>query len=287
MVNYLPTPDSCWKTKPPLNILGTTFLVLSLLLSPCSTLADAKIVDVTTLTDYEPFTFGPTGAVLRERINPGQDSKDLKGFDWDIVRESFHAMGATITLNVVPWKRGVKLLENGHTDILFATTKTEQRIAKGYYFSKNAIHSIKNTLYVRANDPIKWNGDVNTLNRVLKGKKVGVRRGFSFGTWWDGNKSKLGATINEVDSDKSNFKKLQKKRLDFVLAYDIPSDYMLSKTGTKSAYRKIGDVGESTEYLATHKAKESVSAVNIFDEGFAVIKATGKLAEIKKKWGLD
>lgn len=270
-----------------MKILGTTFLVLSLLFSPCSTFADATIVDVTTLTDYEPFTFGPTGAVLRERISPGQDSKDLKGFDWDIVRESFHAMGATITLNVIPWKRGVKMLESGHTDILFATTKTEQRVAKGYYFSRSAIHSIKNTLYVRANDPIKWDGDVNTLHLVLEGKTVGVRRGFSFGTWWDGNKSKLGATISEVDSDKFNFQKLQKRRLDFVLAYNIPSDYMLSKTGEKSMYRKIGHVAESTEYVATHKDKGSVSATKIFDEGFAVIKATSKLAEIKRKWGQE
>lgn len=262
------------------------FLVLSLLFLPHRGLADSKNVDLTTLTDYEPFTFGPT-AVLNEHIPPGQDSASLQGFDWDIVRESFHAMDTTITLSVVPWKRGVILLENGRTDILFATTKTEQRIAKGYYYSNNAIHSIKNTLYVRAEDPIVWDGDVDKLNQVLEGKTVGVRRGFSFGTWWDGNKSKLDATISEVESDKTNFLKLGKGRLDFVLAYDIPSDYMLSKTGTQGAYRKIGYVGESNEYLATHKDRGSVSAINIFDKGFAVIKANGKLAEIKRKWGRE
>lgn len=65
-----------------------------------------KLVSLATLTDFAPFCFPRQGASFAavEEIAPGTDSKQLQGYSWDVVRESFHAMGYTIRLYVVPWE---------------------------------------------------------------------------------------------------------------------------------------------------------------------------------------
>jgi len=265
--------------------LTSTFLALFLFFSSYGAEAQLRTVDVSTISDHEPFTFGTDDTVFGEMIKPGQDSTTLKGYDWDIVREAYHAMGATIKLNVMPWKQALKMLENGNTDVLFPTTETQQRIEKGFRFSKSPIHTSNQTIYVRIDDPVAWDGDVNSLNAILSGKKVGALLGYSYGTWWDAYKLKLGDRLDENASDGINFKKLERGRLDFVMAYEISADYMLSNEGHSNRFKKIGNVSQTTEHIATYGESGSVKAVDLFDEGYAKIKANGKLAAIKKKWG--
>lgn len=64
-----------------------------------------KIVKVATLHDYEPFCFSEKFTV--EVISPGKNSISLKGYSWDIVRNSYHHMGYTIELHVLPWPRAL------------------------------------------------------------------------------------------------------------------------------------------------------------------------------------
>lgn len=264
--------------------LSSAFLGLFLFFSSYTAEAQLRIVELTTLSDYEPFTFGADEATLGEQIEPGHDSKALKGYAWDVTREAFHAMGVAITLNVVPWKRAVKMLENGDTDILFPTTRTNQRLAKGYRFSEHSVLTINQTLYVRADDPVIWDGDVNSLYTILNGKKVGTRLGWSYGNWWDANKSELGARLDENTAGSTNFKKLQRNRLDFVLAYDAIADLMLFNAGQTVQFKKVGRIDQTSEYIAAFGENGSSIAIDLFDQGYAKIEANGKLDEIRRKW---
>ncbi|MBF0201506.1 MAG: hypothetical protein HQK66_09380, partial [Desulfamplus sp.] len=67
-----------------------------------------KFVRVATLDEYPPYCFPrETKKGFQETVPPGEDSVNLQGYSWDILRESFHAMGYTIHLSVYPWKRAV------------------------------------------------------------------------------------------------------------------------------------------------------------------------------------
>lgn len=269
-----------------MKLVSRSFITTCLFLGTFFTAVQAsQSVTVTTLTDYSPFTFGVEGSVKNEKIPPGYDSASLQGYDWDILRSSFHAVGVTVELSVVPWSRGVSLLEAGKTDILFPTTKTDKRIEMGYHFSEQPVHTIKNVLYVKADSNLQWDGDIDTLRKVLKGKNVGVRRGFSYGTLWESEVEKLRGQIQKANDDSMLFKMLRSGRVDFVIAYDIPTDFTLRQMGMTDSFKKIGNVGTSTEYIATHGTKGSVEAVDLFNKGFAIITGNGKLEAIRAKWG--
>ena len=239
-----------------------------------------------TLTDYKPFTFGPPASKsLEETIPPGKDSEKLVGYDWDVIRESFHSMGYKINLNVVPWSRGVKMLEKGKFKGLFPTTKTEERMKK-YLYSKIPIHTLKVTLYANKDTAIKWDGNLETLEKVLEGKTVGVQRDWSYGSWWDSRKDKFKFKIEKVNDSIANFKKLKSGRIQVALGYDITSDTVLKEEKMTGLFKKIGTIAETKEYLATHKDLGDDKVIKTFEQGFEKISKSGVLANIKKKWNV-
>ncbi|NRA46704.1 MAG: transporter substrate-binding domain-containing protein [Oligoflexales bacterium] len=248
--------------------------------------AQAATAVLGTLTDYKPFTFGPPPSKsLEETIPPGKDSQKLVGYDWDVIRESFHSMGYNINLNVVPWSRGVKMLEKGKFKGLFPTTKTEERMKK-YYYSEFPIHTLKVTLYTNKDTKIDWDGNLDTLEKVLEGKIVGVQRDWSYGSWWDSRKDKFKFKIEKVNDSVANFKKLKSGRIHVALGYDITSDTVLQEEKMAGLFKKIGTIAETKEYLATHKELGDKKIIQTFEQGFKKISQSGVLTKIKKKWNV-
>ncbi len=102
-------------------------------------LAAENMVTVATLRDYSPYCFAKENAETQEEelIPPGKDSIQLQGYSWDIVRESFHSMGYTINLSVVPWSRGMKMAENGRTEnsIRLSQNGNKSAVCAFYFFS--------------------------------------------------------------------------------------------------------------------------------------------------------
>ncbi len=81
-------------------------LLLAVLSIPTSLFGAEKVVALATFTNFIPFCFNrqPAVEIPGETIPPGSDSRQLQGYSWDVVRESYHAMGYTIRLYVVSQK---------------------------------------------------------------------------------------------------------------------------------------------------------------------------------------
>jgi len=91
------------------------FLTLGLLgIIPFIVFSTEKIVTVTTLTNNPPFTFSKLNYKKKTTkvIPPGSDSQRLQGYSWDVLRESFHEMGYTVKLYIVPWARAFIRVKN-------------------------------------------------------------------------------------------------------------------------------------------------------------------------------
>lgn len=238
--------------------------------------ADNKIVKVATLIDYAPFCFANTKHQINQTIQIGQDSKDFQGYSWDVLRESYHEMGYTILLLIMPWARAVNNIENGNVDILFPTGINSKRI-KIYNYSDEPINTAKFVVYVRADNDLEWNG-----LQSLQGLNIAQKRGFNYG-------DKLAATpeitLSDVNTVKQGFQMLESNRVDGFLGYEYNWDYILKQEGWKDKFRKLPDFDSSSEYLVALKTNpRGKELLEAFDTGKKRLAVNGKLNEIETKW---
>jgi polar amino acid transport system substrate-binding protein len=238
-----------------------------------------KTVKVGTLTDYPPYCFDKENAVKKpvEVIPPGSDSKQLQGYSWDIIRESYHQEGYTIELYVTPWSRCLTNVESGVVDVMGPAGKNDERL-KIYNYSKEAINRADFVVYVNKDSNIEWNG-----LESLEGLNIAQRRGFNYGEKWNNN-----TTINKIDIDEdilNGFKSLKKGAFDGFVGYEIPWDYELKKSSIKDDFRKLSSFDFSEEFLVSHKNfPESKKYLEIFDKGKNKIIESGKFEEIENSW---
>ncbi len=258
------------------NIYKKIFIILVLVST--STLFANKIINISTLSDYPPFTFVEKGLITPpyEIIPPNTDSKFLKGYSWDIVRESFHILGYTIKLTIVPWARCVKYIENQKTDLIFPAIKNNQR-QTDFYFSKQPVDKQNLIIYLKNNSNLKFNG-LKSLNNL----KIGTMKGWSFGEEFD--------NANYILKEKSytilsGLKKLIKGNLDGVAGYEISYDYILKQNKIYEKVKKTVLFHSTFEYLISYKKnKHSKYFLNEYDTGKELIIKNGIFDNISRKW---
>ncbi len=238
--------------------------------------AETKIVKVATLIDYTPFCFANPIHQTDQTIQIGQDSKDFKGYSWDVLRESYHEMGYTIQLSLLPWSRALYCVENGSYDILFPTGVNKER-KKIFNYSKEPINSANFVVYVLEDKEIEFK-DLNSL----KGLRVARKRGFNYG---DKINAATGIKLVDVETVLQGFKMLSGKRVDGFLGYEYNWDYLLKREGLVAQYKKLPPFDSSEEYLVAIKTNPRGNEfLDVFDTGKKRLAASGKLEEIKRKW---
>ncbi len=254
------------------------FLFTIISISKPATASD-KVVKLATLPDFPPFSFVIESYDFdAEIIPPGEDSNRLIGSSWDIVRESFHAMGYTIQLQIMPWKRALLLTEKCEIDILFPAGKNTAR-QQVYQYSTEPINTINYVLYVRPDSPLQWDGlDLESLTGLL----IGVKKGWTYGDEW--NNAEHFIKFN-VDGVVQGFKMLDKKRLDALAGYEEIYDYHLTQIKWKNKYKKLAYFGGSLEYPIGCKDSELVKEkLSDFKEGKQIISDNGMLELITQRW---
>jgi len=240
--------------------------------------AGEPVVRIATLTDFPPHCFGKENAakILEETIAPGQDSSQLQGYAWDVVRESYHARGHTIRLHVVPWSRGMHYVETGKVDVIFPAMRTEER-EKKFHFSKEPVIRSSFIVYVPASSTFEWTGLAS-----LNGKRVVGVQGWAFGKDWEANS---GIIKMEAYSILQGFEMIRKGWVFGIAGYDVPFDYVLKQNGLTHAFRKLPSWGAAEEYvLGSRRGARASELLRTFDAGKRTIEENGTLMTIKAKW---
>ncbi|MCP4020918.1 MAG: amino acid ABC transporter substrate-binding protein [Desulfobacteraceae bacterium] len=242
---------------------------------------EAKIVNVTTITDYAPFCFYKKGQQgFHDEVAPNQASSIFNGFAWQILLQSYHAMGYTVRLSIFPWKRGMVMMDKGQVDIIFPTVKNPERLKK-YAFSKELSYPPNYYLiYVSKDRPFKWHG-LKSLNK----KKVGVIKAFSYGPAWAKYLAEGKAKIYEFYKLDDLFQQLAMERVDAIVGYQLSYDYNLHKLGMADKFKRMPPFDESKSFVMGKKNPKVENLLSIFDQGKAKLKESGKLKEIMIKWG--
>ena len=144
-----------------------------------------------------------------------------KGFFSEVIKEVFKDAGYISKTNLFPWKRAMKRVINGESDILLTLYWTEER-------SKDMIYSD-----VITEAPIGFfrrKGENIVFNKLedLKKYTIGIVNGYSNGEEFD---KATYLKTEGVHKDLLNFKKLMYNRIDlclgdkFVGLYTITKDY--------------------------------------------------------------
>lgn len=246
------------------------------LVTPCA--GAERVVSLATLTDFAPFCFPREGStpIESETLPPGQDSTQLQGYSWDVIRESFHAMDYTIRLYVVPWERAMHYLNTARADGIFPANFTEERTKK-YAFSKDYVHQVQMVIYLRRDAELSWQG-----LESLAGRAVGYVRGWSYGRKWEEAENLV---KEPTDTIAQGFELVERGRLFALAGYRQPYDLELQRSGRSVGFKLAGTFDALDEYLMGRKEdRTSLLMLDIFDAGREKISENGTLQAIDNKW---
>jgi polar amino acid transport system substrate-binding protein len=114
----------------------------------------------------------------------------------------------------------------------------------------------------------------------LRGLRVGVIRGWAYGAEFDGARVKGVFTVEEVDNDLANFRKLALGRLDAVVATTVSGD-LLGRQGAFASRIAAGYALVTVPiHLAVNKSDPHRALLPKFDLAIEQMRRSGELAAI-------
>ncbi|MDN3683072.1 transporter substrate-binding domain-containing protein [Vibrio tapetis subsp. quintayensis] len=217
--------------------------------------------------NYPPYSYSENG--------------EPKGIYVDILREVFSDMlEFEVTIRMVPWKRGLRYIEQGKGFALFPPYYTEKRdpwmlFSESILKEEVVVFGKSEKLISKNNWPEDFYGTVIGLNRGYNPYSMG---GHAFG-----EAVKAGKILTEeATNGDANLNKLAKGRIDFYIndrLIDI-SDYPSIQRGltanTNDGYLGFTKITDDYPYLANFKAQ--------FDQAILRLKRTDKIERIVQSY---
>lgn len=201
------------------------------------------------------------------------------GISVELVAAAFKSQGYQLDMKLMPWKRAMSEVKEANIDVLIAVWHTKDR-AKSMTFSE-PYASNKLKFITRADDSFEYKG----LDS-LKGKSVGVARGYGYG---DDFVSSTHFQRPEANDLVANLKKLSAKRIDMTLDDEIVAKAQISANGldvnrfrfTKNA------LSENALHVSSSKSNsQGKRFIEAFNKGLTEIKRNGTYKKIMAKYGV-
>jgi polar amino acid transport system substrate-binding protein len=187
-----------------------------------------------------------------------------------IAAAAFRKMGVEVQVATLPWKRALQAVDEGRAGVLGIYRNAQRE--KAYDFSE-AVFIERILLCCRKSRP-------HPANRVadLKGLRVGVILGWSYGDEFD-EASRAGLfAVEEVGADLQNLEKLQQDRLDAALVIAE------SKAGLARRFPDLAWSGKplllNATYLAFSKRAGKAALLRQFDGALDGLRKSGELARL-------
>ena len=203
-------------------------------------------------------------------------SKNFKhsGFTSQVVKEAFARSGYDVQYKFVPWKRALertKLLKYDATSFWFVTEDKQEifHYSDAIFEEKTAFFHLKTTMLP----------DWKKLADLSK-FRFGATRGYSYTKeFWQLGKDGV-LKIEEASSDKTNFKKLLKERIDIfpsgiVVGYGILNQSFDNAMVNKLSYHPKILRSSTTHVLFPKKAPKSEVLLKAFNQGLLKLRAEG------------
>lgn len=204
------------------------------------------------------------------------DNKELVGFDIDLVKAVAEAAGFTAEFQSVGWDGIFAGLENGqYGAIVSSVTITDERKEK-YDFSSPYVNAGQVLLVPVADS-------ATTSLADLAGKSVGTQIGTTGSLEVQKNPAislkeyeQVGLAIGDL---------VNGNVAGVVIDSPVAADFALQNKDFKDKVKIVGEPMTSEE-LGIVVKKGDAATLELINKGLEAVAASGKLAEIKAKWGL-
>ncbi|MCG7498852.1 transporter substrate-binding domain-containing protein [Vibrio sp. Of7-15] len=202
-----------------------------------------------------------------------QEGSIVKGLYPLLLRTVFHRMGVPLEVRAYPWKRVLHIGESGKAGVGGAY-QTEPRL-KIFDYSK-PIYTETLLLYVNTDKAFQFNGLED-----LKGKRVGIIKGWSYGDPFDKAKQDGLFTVYPVNSDTTNFKNLLLGRVDCIVATKLSGFLTIKKNDYHHKFKILKrPVAVNHTYLVFAKHLKYQALLNQFDGVLMKMKEEGTYDEL-------
>jgi polar amino acid transport system substrate-binding protein len=218
---------------------------------------------------------GASAELLRVNVDDGNPpfmygrGTEAEGIYPAILRAVFREMGMQGRIEPKPWRRALAELADGRAG-LAGLYKTHERLAKFDY--SDVLFVEKLDVYVRQDRAFTF----ATLDD-LKGKRLGVISGWSYGDAFDDARRAGAFVAEEVATDAQNFLKLQAGRLDAVVAIAEAAQPLLP---AHARVRRAGTLAENPTYLAFARSSDRRGLLQRFNAALSRLRDSGELARI-------
>ena len=184
----------------------------------------ASVFFTTTQTAY---TDQVLELVTHESVPPyiWQENGKSKGIEIEIVQELFSRINQKYIIKHDPWKRALKRVETGISDIIFPAFKTEEREIFAIY-PEYPIDTMEFSIFVRKDKVFKYEKAED-----LKGKIIGLGRGYSAGPVFDEARKKNYFRVEETNTTENDIRKLLNGRIDCFVQQDSVGRYYIKQAG--------------------------------------------------------
>jgi polar amino acid transport system substrate-binding protein len=254
---------------------GISLACLILLLAAAPVRAEVRTI-VLTSDDSPPYAIAASGEAGAE------------GFMIDVARAVFEKEGYRVRVDFFPYMRSIQEVREGRADgVLLVAEAT----APGFVFLKNPISSEKVAFFVKKGSPWRYSG-VESLERM----RIATGFGFDFADPEIGDfiKRKSASApamvqlISGKDVNSRNFQKLLSDRVDIVIATEMIGTYVARQDGifdrVEIAGRSKVDIVAQTGF--DPRNPDAAAYADILSRGVAELRRSGKMAEIKARYGL-
>ena len=213
--------------------------------------------------------------------DPGSDKQ---GILVDVAMKIFNKAGHTVNYKSMNWARAIVLVRTGKHDGLIDAYKSD---APDFIFPEESVMISKMCFFSKQEDPWEFKGYDS-----LKGRKISVSKGYSYGKEFDAyiekNKGKSNSTINTIhgmDLIKRRMWQMSRGQIDTILEDWSVFSHQVKPYKKFKGVKNAGCLPEEELYIAFSPNKNSSqNYADLISEGLREMKASGELEAIIDKY---
>ena len=232
-------------------------------------------------------SYSSTVSILSDQWYPinGVPNSSHPGYMIEIAHSILKTHGHKLDYRLAPWKRSLSEVRQGNADCIVGAYKSD---APDFIFPAQAWGKAEFKFYVPVNSTWQYNGSLEVDDISL-----GVISGYTYSPELDRyiseNKhtSKVQLTAGE-DALELNIRKLMATRIDAIVSFEPVMENKLGKMNLSGKIKSAGALGPAQlMYIACSPKKASSQYYSeLFSTGIVVLRKSGELHRILKKYGL-
>ncbi|MFV1871815.1 MAG: substrate-binding periplasmic protein [Oleiphilus sp.] len=218
----------------------------------------------------------------------GDPKAKNRGYIIDLVSEIFEAEEIQIEYTITPWARSLILCEEGKINAVVGAADVD---VPGFVLPEEALDFTYEAFFKHKDNPWFYDGDINSLESEKLGYVIDYATRDDLLAYFDKHqKSDKVQLIGGNTPLQQNITKLIHGRISVLLENSNVVRYQLKKMNVSQDIVFAGNLYEDAfkMYIAfSPKHPRSKAYADIFDKGFRRLKASGRVNEIRQKYGMS